>query len=118
MAKGKKTTTPKNGASKGVKDWNAGAAKVAPKNGKPAPAAEAVFEEKLSDVERMRVGDELAAAQVELEQLEQDWRITSAEHRGEVKGVKARIKDLTDQWQSGSRKVPAQKELPGTGASA
>jgi hypothetical protein len=97
MAKKSKTTPPDQNGADGVEHDGAGP----------------VYLEKLSADEKAAAGLALAEAELELEQLEADWKKRSSEHRGEKKQLKARIKALGEQVRSGVRKKPAQQALPG-----
>ena len=110
------TKAPKNGTKgkNGVAAWAAG--KVAPsdKTGVEQGDGGAFYVEDIPAAERDTLGKALAEACADVEELESQWRIESAEHRGKLKEAKAEVKVLREQVQTGTRKRPAQQSFPGT----
>jgi hypothetical protein len=72
-----------------------------------------VVTEKLSADERHEAGQHLADKLVQLAEVEQDYKDTSAKFRKDIKARKKAIVELRDEVASGMRQVPAQRGLPG-----
>jgi len=111
------TKAPKNGTKgkNGVAAWDKAAGKVAPsdKTGVEQGDGGAFYVEDIPAAERDTLGKALAEACADVEELESQWRIESAEHRGKLKEAKAEVKVLREQVQTGTRKRPAQQSFPG-----
>jgi len=79
---------------------------------------EVVYEEKLSEGERGRVGTQLAELLTEIAELEQEARDSAGTFRNDLKKMREDRDVLRDQYLSGVRKKPAQQKLPGTEATS
>lgn len=74
------------------------------------------FDHVLNVQERSEVADELAAAQVELDDRREAHKDVAQKHGRECKRLTKRISKLAQELASGIRHVPAQLDIPGTGA--
>ncbi len=67
----------------------------------------------LTESEHRKVGDELAATLLRIEERQAEKKLTVKEFKDEIADLEARRDSLRDEWVSGQRKEPAQVGLPG-----